>query len=133
MPSRERLNGGDPCDLAQRWGVDLETMRLVVDSADEFWQETRQDVDIISGLRTRAEQAALKASGRPTARDDRSTHRSCPATGVDVSLGFAPVRIQKEIWGRIAFFHGLRWGGGGDVDEGGVPIDWGHVDRGPRR
>jgi len=39
---------------------------------------------------------------------------------------------MKAIWGRIATFNGLRWGGGGAVDDGGIPLDWGHVDRGPR-
>ncbi len=36
-------------------------------------------------------------------------------------------------WGRIATINGLRWGGGGQVDSGGIPVDWGHVDRGPRQ
>ena len=128
----ERLNGGDWCELSGRWAVDTHTMRLVVLSADDFFRETRQHVDIVSGARTRAEQAALGRSGRPTAPDELSTHRSCPATGVDVRLGFAPTRVQKAIWGRVAVMNGLRWGGGGAVDSGGIPVDWGHVDRGPR-
>ena len=49
-----------------------------------------------------------------------------------MALGFAPPRVKKAIWGRIAVMNGLRWGGGGPVDEGGIPLDWGHVDRGPR-
>jgi len=107
-------------------------MRRVQRSADAYVQETAGTVDIISGYRTRAEQASLGRRGRPTARDDLSTHRSCPATGVDISLGIAPTRVQKAIWGRIVVFNGLRWGGGGRVDEGGIPIDWQHVDLGPR-
>jgi len=107
-------------------------MRRVQLSADDFFEETRGTVQIISGLRTRAEQGALRRSGRPAARDDVSTHLSCPATGVDVSLGFAPTRSQKAIWGRIVTMNGLRWGGGGAVDSGGIPVDFGHVDRGPR-
>jgi len=96
--------------------------------------ETRTPVWIISGWRTRAEQRALGRSGRPTAPDEVSTHRSCPATGVDVSLGgigFAP-GVHKVIWGRIVLMNGLRWGGGGPVDEKGLPLDYGHVDLGPR-
>jgi len=129
---REDLTGSDACELSARWGVTFDTMDRVVAAADLFFLETRQRVQIISGSRTRAEQVALGRSGRPTARDDLSTHRSCPATGVDVNLGFAPTRVQKAIWGRIAVMNGLRWGGGSNVDPGGIPSDWGHVDRGPR-
>ena len=39
---------------------------------------------------------------------------------------------MKAIWGRVAVMNGLRWGGGGAVDDGGIPLDWQHVDRGPR-
>jgi len=106
-------------------------MIRVILSAEDFEAETGRPVQIISGARTRNEQRKLGRSGRPAARDDRSTHRSCPATGVDVSLGFGPTRVLKAIWGRIAVFNGLRWGGGA-IDDGGIPIDWGHVDRGPR-
>ena len=107
-------------------------MRRVQLSADDYRAETSSDVTITSGFRTRAEQDALGRSGRPTAPDSLSTHRSCPATGVDISLGFAPTRTKKAIWGRIVVFNGLRWGGGGPVDEGGIPFDWQHIDRGPR-
>ena len=107
-------------------------MRRVVLSAEDYFEETRGRVWIISGYRTRTEQFDLARRGRPTAPDDVSTHRSCPATGIDVSLGFAPTRVQKAIWGRIVTMNGLRWGGGGAVDDGGIPLDWGHVDRGPR-
>lgn len=108
-------------------------MTRVVSSAELFFLETRQDVEIISGYRTREEQRRLHRTGRPAAPDEVSTHRSCPATGVDVRLGFAPTRIQKATWGRMAVMNGLRWGGGGAVDDGGIPLDWGHIDRGPRR
>jgi len=101
-------------------------------SAEDYYQETRGAVQIVSGFRTQAEQATLRRRGRPTAPDNLSTHRSCPATGVDIGLGFAPTRVQKAIWGRIVTLNGLRWGGGGPVDDGGIPLDWQHVDRGPR-
>lgn len=133
MPEREPIRSTDACDLAIRWTVDPDTMARLSLSAEDYFEETRGSVDIISGFRTKADQAALKRRGRPTAPDKLSTHRSCPATGVDVSLGFAPTRIQKAIWGRIVTFNGLRWGGGGAVDDGGIPLDWQHVDRGPRR
>jgi len=127
-------SGGDnTCALSEEWGVDPETMRLVVKSAAEFEEETRRSVGIISGYRTASRQAHLGKQGRPTAPDRLSTHRSCPATGVDVTLGFLPTRVLKARWGSIVVFNGLRWGGGGPVDDGGIPIDWAHVDLGPRR
>lgn len=129
---RERLSGADFCDLADRHRVDPDVMRRVVLSADDFLLETGRHVLIISGFRTRAEQEKLARSGRPTAPDKVSTHRSCPATGVDVSLGAFATRVMKAIWGRIVTLNGLRWGGGGAVDDGGIPIDWQHADRGPR-
>lgn len=125
------------CDLAIKWKVALDTMLRVVRSAEQFLTETGRSVWIISGFRTAAEQAGLGRSGRPAARDDLSTHRSCPATGVDVSLGPLPDAVMKAVWGRIAVLNGLRWGGGGKIQglgdpHPGIPIDWGHVDRGPR-
>jgi len=119
--------------MARRWAVDEGTMSRVVLSAGEFLAETGREVQIISGYRTAAEQRSLARTGRPAAPDSLSTHRSCPATGVDVSLGFLATRVMKAIWGRIVTLNGLRWGGGGEVDSGGIPVDWGHVDRGPRR
>jgi len=107
-------------------------MSRVIHSAGQYEQETRLPVTLISGWRTEQEQRRLGRTGRPAAPDDLSTHRSCPATGVDISLGIAPTRVQKAIWGRIATLNGLRWGGGGAVDDGGIPLDWQHVDRGPR-
>lgn len=107
-------------------------MAAVVRSADQFTAETGRTVRIVSGFRTEPEQDALRHSGRPTADNDRSTHLSCPATGVDVSLGALPVRVMKATWGRIVTFEGLRWGGGGALDDGGIPIDWQHADAGPR-
>ncbi len=132
MPERETLAQKDSCQLALRWQVDPEVMRRVVLSAEDFVSETLRDVRIISGYRTRREQASLGRSGRPAAPDRLSTHRSCPATGVDISLGAGPTRVMKAIWGRIVTLNGLRWGGGGRVDDGGIPIDWNHVDAGPR-
>ena len=132
MPKREDLTAADPCALATRWTVEPRVMDRLVLSALDYHQETRGHAQIISGYRTKAEQASLARRGRPTAPDSLSTHRSCPATGVDVSLGFLPTRVQKAIWGRIVTMNGLRWGGGGKVDDGGIPLDWGHVDIGPR-
>ena len=109
-------------------------MRRVWLAAQDFATETGgKAVWIVSGWRSAAEQARLSRQGRPTAADELSTHRSCPATGVDISLGFMPTNFMKAIWGRLTLVQGLRWGGGGPVHESGIPVDWQHVDVGPRR
>jgi len=132
MPDREPVDTEDWCRQAVRWKIDPDTMKRLALSAEEMFEETRQEVVIVSGYRTFAEQEALRRAGRPTAPDELSTHRSCPSTGVDVTWGFAPVKVQIWIWGRILRMNGLRWGGGGPQDEDGMPVDWQHLDRGPR-
>jgi len=102
-------------------------------AAEDYLLQMSQPVWIISGFRTREEQRRLGRQGRPTAPDEQSTHRSCPATGVDVAIAFLTSEFQKATWGRIALVNGLRWGGGGPVDpKNGIPLDWAHVDIGPR-
>ena len=134
MPEREILSDGDPCEIARRWGVSLDTIQRAQLAAASFFVETGAPVWIISGFRTRAEQQRLSKQGRPTAPDDLSTHRSCPATGIDISLGARPSNFLKATWGRFTLVHGLRWGGGGAVDpDSFIPLDWQHVDVGPRR
>ena len=131
---RERIDPfSDPCAFAERWGVSTDTMERVVLSAQDYTRETALPVHIVSGWRSAKKQERLATQGRPTAPDELSTHRSCPATGVDISLGLFSTRVQRAIWGRIVTMNGLRWGGGGAVDDGGIPFDWQHVDRGPRR
>jgi len=133
VAERERLPGGEEfCAVAERWGVSPDAMRRVMLTADLFLQQTRSPVWIISGARTASEQRALGRLGRPTAPDELSTHRSCPATGIDISLGTLPTREKKQLWGVLAQLNGLRWGGGSDLDEHGIPGDWQHVDLGPR-
>jgi len=134
VPEREFITDADACALANRWRVSLDTMDRVWLSAHDFEKETGgRRVSIISGWRSRNQQFQLGRQGRPTAADDRSTHRSCPATGVDVSLGLNPSGFMKVTWGRITLVNGLRWGGGGAVDpDSFIPLDWPHVDRGPR-
>lgn len=134
MPEREVITDAEVCRLAERWGVHPETMRRVWNAADDFLMQTGRRVWIISGWRSAADQSRLSREGRPTAPDALSTHRSCPATGVDVALGLAPSGFLKATWGRITLVHGLRWGGGGPVDpDSFIPIDWPHVDVGPRQ
>ena len=134
MPAREFITDADPCDLAERWTVSLDTMERVWETSRRFEVATGgRRVSIISGFRTRSEQRALSRQGRPTAPDQLSTHRSCPATGVDISLGVLPSNFMKALWGRLALVNGLRWGGGGPVDPDSlIPNDWRHVDLGPR-
>jgi len=100
-------------------------------AAELYENFTRSPVWIISGARTRWEQMHLGRSGRPTAPDELSTHRSCPATGVDISLGSLPSTEKKRFWGQMVEANGLRWGGGSKIRNG-IPSDWQHVDRGPR-
>jgi len=133
VPEREVLTGRSDCAIADRWSVSLDTIQRVQVAAQDFFVETGRQVWIISGWRSREQQKRLSRQGRPTAPDDRSTHRSCPATGVDVSLGARPSNFLKATWGRLTLIHGLRWGGGGAVAESGIPLDWQHVDIGPRR
>ncbi len=133
MPAREPVFFENWCELAERWKVSPDTMRRVAEAAEDVYEQIRMEVQIISGYRTRNEQAALRRAGRPVALDSVSTHRTCPATGVDISLGFASTDAQKLTWGLAATTRGLRWGGGSKVDDRGIPLDWGHVDRGPRR
>jgi len=134
MPEREFITDATDCDLAKRWGVSLDTMRRVWLSAQDFERETGgRRVYIISGWRSRAEQRRLGRLGRPTAPDALSTHRTCPATGVDISFGVNATDFMRANWGRITLINGLRWGGGGAVDpKTFIPLDWRHVDRGPR-
>ena len=134
MRAREFIVDADYCDLAKRWAVDPDTMGRVWLSARDFEFETGgRRVSIISGFRTRAEQRQLGRQGRPTAPDEVSTHRSCPATGVDISLGLNASGFLKVTWGNIVLRHGLRWGGGGPTEPDSlIPLDWRHVDRGPR-
>jgi len=133
MPERETLAGRDPCELAAMWQVDERTMKRVVIAADLFLMQTRSPVWIISGYRTRQEQAFLQRGGRPAAPDGVSTHRSCPASGVDISLGTLPSLGHKLLWGTLIRIQGMRWGGGSKVDDEGVPLDWQHADLGPRQ
>lgn len=132
MPVREVITLSDPCVLSNTWGVDQDVMDRVFRAAELYENFTRSPVWIISGARTRFEQFELGRAGRPAARDDLSTHRSCPATGVDVSLGSWPSTEKKRFWGQMAEVSGLRWGGGSPRDSNGIPTDWPHVDRGPR-
>ena len=142
MPERERLNrpSQEPvtpdflCDISSRWLVDPGVMAMVLIAAAEFSRITGRDAWIISGYRTKKEQDRLRKAGRPAALDRLSTHRSCLATGVDVDLGFGVNNALKVVWGTSVVFAGLRWGGGSGIDaETGIPVDWAHVDAGPRR
>lgn len=132
MPEREIITQSDPCTLSAVWGVDERVMTKVARAADLFLMLTRRPVWIISGYRSRFEQGRLGQMGRPTADDDRSTHRTCPATGVDVSLGSLPPTDIILAWGNLVEVSGLRWGGGSKKDGRGIPSDWRHVDAGPR-
>jgi len=129
---REVITLSEPCALASTWGVDDGLMVRVFKAAELYTNFTRSPVWIISGWRSRFEQMQLGRGGRPAARDDLSTHRTCPATGLDISLGTVPSREKKTFWGQMVLANGLRWGGGSEVGQDGIPSDWQHVDLGPR-
>lgn len=98
-----------------------------------LWVLYRLEVEIISGYRSRADQERLRREGRPTAPDELSTHRTCPASGVDIRVrGVLPSPDVKMKVGVAAGLAGLRWGGGSTPDSEGIPSDWNHLDLGPR-
>jgi len=132
MPAREVITDANECDLVQRWKVAPDTIHRLWLAAQDYFTQTARKVSIISGWRSAAEQRRLSRQGHPTAPDELSTHRSCPATGVDISLGTLPTTFLKVEWGRIALLYGLWWGGRGEVDDRGIPLDWQHVDTGRR-
>lgn len=118
-----------------RWQVtpELATLLLVLSANWELRFPGLGSLRIISGYRTAEEQDDLRASGRPAAPDEASTHRSCPATGADLDLPFTADPYAKLELGRLSQLVGLRWGGGSRLDSKGIPVDWNHVDLGPRR
>ena len=134
MPLREKVpTPGDRdaiCAFALRWTIDQELADRIIVMQTMF----PHPLQIISGYRTREEQAELERQGRPAALDHLSTHRSCPATGADLwPLGVTIVPAVKAAFGDAAMRARLRWGGGSRPDERGIPSDWNHVDLGPRR
>lgn len=133
----------EPCQLAERWLIAPELADKLRRAADLVSRAGLGELFIISGFRTCEQQAELKAKGRPAAPCDRSTHTSCPATGADVWSAAAqethlpgipdPSRGSRLALVSIAESVGLRVGGGGPVDSGGLPVDWNHWDLGPRQ
>ena len=118
------------CQMSEAWGISEDLAFRLIVGADRL--EFR--VNIISGLRSVAEQDALRRSGRPTADNDKSTHLACPATGADLRPVIAVTNVVKARLGAEMVHAGLRWGGGSPVDpETGIPQDWNHFDLGPRR
>lgn len=90
-------------------------------------------IALISGFRTERSQNELRARGRPTADNDKSTHLSCPATGGDFRIALTD-NSAKLAFGTAATSIGFRWGGGSPIDpETGIPSDWNHLDLGPRQ
>jgi len=132
MPIPERIGsvtGLDPCDVAMRWGISYELSERLSQGADRL----EFPVAIISGLRTAAQQEALRRGGRPTAPPAVSTHLSCPASGADLMPQIAVTNVVKARLGTEMTLAGLRWGGGSSPDpDTGIPSDWNHFDLGPR-
>jgi len=119
----------DFCGLISRWRIHPRLGQGLFEIA----ARAPFSVSIISGYRSPEKQRQLEAAGRPAADPALSTHLSCPAGGADVRLDVHPTANVKAEFGRLAIAAGLRWGGGGPVDQDGIPVDWNHVDLGPRR
>jgi uncharacterized protein YcbK (DUF882 family) len=131
----ESLEGRTCEHLVERWGIspELAAHLMLLNSTWERHYPGLGSLSIISGYRTREEQQELEREGRPAAADHLSTHRSCPATGADLRIPLAVDDSTKVELGRLAQLSGLRWGGGSPPDVAGIPVDWNHVDLGPRR
>lgn len=127
IPTRE--DGHMPfCVWLAKWGLAL-ALGIKLQRMQELFP-TR--LLIFSGFRTRDQQEELDREGRPAAPFDLSTHTTCPATGADVRPDIAWDTAVAGTFGSAAVSAGLRWGGGGPIDETGIPIDRSHLDLGPR-
>lgn len=119
----------DFCELARRWLISLVLAEKLINMT---WRLPFK-VQIISGWRSRDHQERLIREGRG-APVHQSTHTSCPATGADLWPVIHVTDQVKAELGRAAVEVGLRWGGGSTPDpQTGIPIDWNHVDLGPRQ
>lgn len=122
----------DPCPFAQKWQISLKLARALVSMANNL----PFSIAMHSGFRTAERQAELEEEGRPTASEETSTHRTCPATGADLTVSIWVTNAVKLELGHAAVLAGLRWGGGSrlvEVIHGiGLPLDWNHVDLGRR-
>lgn len=120
-------------DIVRRWLVTPDLAQRLVVMIREFEKITGHRLQIISGHRSCAEQYRLRREGRPAAPCELSTHVICPAEGADLRIpGVFPTSHIKQEFGAAAILAGLRWGGGSEEDDRGIPSDWNHVDTGPR-
>jgi len=120
-------------ELVRVWSLDRLLAVRICRVIRRFERESGIRLEVISGYRTAEEQQSLTRAGRPTAPPGKSTHTTCPATGVDVKPWTFPTREIKILLGRIGMEEGLRWGGGSAPDSSGIiPQDWNHFDLGPR-
>jgi len=121
-------------ELQAVWKLDCRLATRIHAVFRDWLLQTGIPIEVLSGFRTDAEQIFLARAGRPAASVQVSTHTVCPATGTDVRISGIVTVDMKARFGTIAIQNGLRWGGGGPVDPiTGIPLDWNHVDLGPRR
>ncbi len=116
------------CNWIAKWGLSA----ILGAKLQKMQELFPTNLLIFSGFRTRDQQDALEREGRPTAPFDSSTHTTCPATGADVRPDIAWDAAVELTFGLAAATAGLRWGGGGPIDERGIPTDISHLDLGPR-
>lgn len=134
------LTCGDVIDVVIRWKIHPTLAgKLIFIVFPLIIKYLKRNPKIISGQRSVERQKELAEAGYRTADPTLSTHVagiSTPlgllATGVDISLGFAPTTVQKLAVGAIVESAGLRWGGGAQRDSRGIPVghEWAHIDLG---
>jgi len=127
------VSSAESCGLQRKYQLDVRLADRLVGLFSDWDRETGVGIEVMSGFRTREGQVRPKEQGRPAASPDVSTHTTCPSTGADIRISGLITTAVKARFGRIAIMNGLRWGGGGPVDPStGIPLDWNHVDTGPR-
>lgn len=130
---RSEWNAQQLCAFATKWRIDW-NLALALQRMTCMLEQELRGIAIISGWRSCAEQRRLEQEGRPAASCETSTHTSAVATGADLQLLIAKTNVTKARLGYYVAMAGLRWGGGGPVDpQTGIPLDWNHVDLGPRQ
>lgn len=123
------------CELAESWQVEPILLHKIALAQAEL----PFDLHLFSGARTRAHQERISSTPFDISTHANEDAMGCPrlATGVDVQPALPGVRVIDSAAAQMgaAFVHqGLRWGGGADVEETGIPEGnerW-HVDLGPR-
>lgn len=133
----QRLAELEGCALSHKWLLEPDfAIRLAGAFQEIRFFLANTDVWIISGRRSREDQAAIDGSAPFELSTHADTDRNgCPrlSTGVDFWVSVFATNNVKATVGSILHRQGLRWGGGSPPDPAtGIPSDWNHVDTGRR-